>query len=220
MALIAFVALAGLGGIAGCSSAASAPMMPTMPPEPHDPPAVLGPLNGSGNRTFAVTVRPTMWIELGCLGRGMAWVRSPMGGFAVPCGREGSPGNESFGGSHDSVQDLRVDKVRVGQRVSVRVASPAGATWQLWITGGPVSLARRKPRTLSLRGSVLPAFGTAYDLGLWESMRRTRAGTGRGNWPPWQPVPGTRPAGSRRCTPRPMQAEPWCRGRTTTRTRI
>ena len=66
----------------------------------------------------------------------LAWVRSPIGGFAVPCG---SPGNESFPGFYDSPQDLRSDKVRVGQPVSVRITVPAGDTWQLWITGGPAS---------------------------------------------------------------------------------
>jgi hypothetical protein len=145
MALIAFVALASLAGIGGCSSAATTAAMPTMPAEFHNLPTVLGPLSGSGNKTLTVAVRATMSIEMGCLGKGsdIAWARSPIGGFAVPCG---SPGNESFGGSYDSVQELRADNVKVGQRVSVRITVPAGDTWQLWITGGPASLTLQKPK--------------------------------------------------------------------------
>jgi len=107
-----------------------------MPAEAHDLPTVLGPLNGSGSKAFTVTIRPAMSIELGCLGKAkdLAWVRSPIGGFAVVCG---SPGNESFGGSYDSAQDLERDKVRMGQRVTVRITAPAGDAWQLWVTGGP-----------------------------------------------------------------------------------
>jgi hypothetical protein len=41
----------------------------TMPPEGHRLPTVLGPLQGPGNKTFTVVVRPTMSVELGCLGK-------------------------------------------------------------------------------------------------------------------------------------------------------
>ena len=138
MASAAITVLASLSGAAGCSSAAVTATPTTMPTEAHGLPTVLGPLDGSGNKTLTVAVRPTMSVELGCLGKekDLAWVRSPIGGFAVPCG---SPGNESFPGFYDSPQDLRSDKVRVGQPVSVRITVPAGDTWQLWITGGPAS---------------------------------------------------------------------------------
>jgi hypothetical protein len=133
MGTVTFVILASLAGVAGCSSAASTV---TMPPEGHRLPTVLGPLQGSGNKTFTVVVRPTMSVELGCLGKAkdLAWVQSPIAYTAVPCG---SSDNQPFGGSYDSVQGLRREKVTVGQRVIVRVTAPAGDTWQLWITGGP-----------------------------------------------------------------------------------
>jgi hypothetical protein len=67
----------------------------------------------------------------------MAWVRSPIGSFAVPC--DNGPRSRSFESIYDSVQDLRGEKVKPGQRVSVRITAPAGDTWQLWITGGPAS---------------------------------------------------------------------------------
>jgi hypothetical protein len=82
-----------------------------------------------------------MSIELGCQGNGkdLAWVRSPVGGFAVPC--DNSHGNVGFAGIYDSGQDLSRDRIKAGQRVSVRITAPASDTWQLWITGGPAALA-------------------------------------------------------------------------------
>jgi hypothetical protein len=140
MPSIAFAVLASLAGIAGCSSAASTETMLTMPTESHDLPTVLGPLSGEGNKTLTVAVRPTMSIELGCQGKGgdQAWIRSPIGSFAVAC--DNSPVNGAFASGYDSVQDLREFKVKPGQLVSVRVTAPAGDTWRLWITGGPASL--------------------------------------------------------------------------------
>ena len=133
-ARLAAAALAGLACLAGTAGCSAAPALPAMPAESHDLPTVLGPLNGSGNKAFTVTVRPAMSVELGCLGnsKDLAWVHSPLGGFAVPCG---SPGNESFGGSYD--QDTEHIKLKTGQRVPVRITAPAGDSWQLWITGGP-----------------------------------------------------------------------------------
>ena len=132
-ARLALAALAGLACLAGTAGCSTAPALPAMPAESHYLPTVFGPLNGSGDKAFTVTVRPAMSVELGCLGnsKDLAWVHSPISGFAVPCG---SPGNESFGGSYD--QDLE-RKLRPGQRVPVQITAPAGDTWQLWITGGP-----------------------------------------------------------------------------------
>jgi hypothetical protein len=135
-----FAALALLAGTAGCSTAAVTTAMPAdtavMPPDPHGLPTVFGPLSGSGTKAFTVTVRKEMAIELSCLGKSndLAWVRSPIGGFAVVCG---SPGNETFGGGYDSARGLERDGVRQGQRVSVHVTAPAGDTWQVLIMGEP-----------------------------------------------------------------------------------
>lgn len=118
-----------------------------MPAEVHHLPTVLGPLNGSGNKTFTTTIRPTMAIELGCLGNGkdLVWVRSPIMGFGVPCG---SPGNEvgflrglHAGGGESFVSGYNSWHVgfRPGQRVTARITAPARDTWQLWITGGPAA---------------------------------------------------------------------------------
>jgi hypothetical protein len=132
---LALVLLAGLTGctmVAGCGSAATAMPMPT---EIHHLPTVLGPLTGTGNETFTIVARPTMALELGCTGKGLARVRSPVGGFAVQC--YGTPG--TFGVGYTSTQGMARDRVKAGQRISVRVTAPAGDTWQLWITGGAAS---------------------------------------------------------------------------------
>jgi hypothetical protein len=121
--------------LCGCSATVSTPA-PAMPADAYNLPTVLGPVNGLGTKTFTVTVRPAMSIELGCLGgaKGLAWVRGPIGGFAVVCG---TPGNEAFAGGYDTAASLKQDKVKPGQRVSVLVTAPANDMWQLRISGGP-----------------------------------------------------------------------------------
>jgi hypothetical protein len=133
MALAALVGPACLAGVAACSATAAPP---TMPAEVHHLPTVLGPLNGSGNKTFTITIRPSMAIELGCLGNrnDLAWVRSPIMGFSVQCG---SPGNDL-----GFLSGLLIG-FRPGQRVTVRITAPARDTRQIWITGAKtVGLAR------------------------------------------------------------------------------
>lgn len=134
--------LAGLAAIAGCSApavttTAAVPATLPMPAESHNLPTVLGPLNGSGSRAFTVIMRSPMAVELGCRGKGMAWARSPFGDITVWC--DNTPGAESFGSSYFSAQDLERDKLKPGQRVSVRIAVPAGDAWRLWVTGGPAT---------------------------------------------------------------------------------
>lgn len=148
-ASLAVAVLGGLGLISGCSSTGVAAVVtavdtaPPMPPDGHNLATVLGPLSGTGNAAFTITVRSAMAIELGCWGSGksvakdLAWVGGAFGGFAAPC--DNSPGNESFAGSYYSAQDLRSNKLSPGQRVAVRITAPANATWRLWITGGPAS---------------------------------------------------------------------------------
>jgi hypothetical protein len=141
-ARMATAVLAGLAAIAGCSApavtaTATVPATLPMPAEPHDLPTLLGPVNGSGSRAFIVTMRSPMAVELGCRGKGMARARSPFGDITVWC--DNTPGAESFGGSYFSAHDLERDNLRPGQRVSLRIAVPAGDTWRLWVTGGPAT---------------------------------------------------------------------------------
>ena len=132
LALVILAGLAGCTTLAGCGPAAAATPMPT---EMHHLPTVLGPLTGTGNETFTIAARPAMAMELGCTGKGVARVQSLVSGFAVQC--YGTPG--TVGGGYTPAQDMARDRVKAGQRISVRVTAPAGDTWQLWITGGSAS---------------------------------------------------------------------------------
>ncbi len=77
-----------------------------------------------------------MAIELGCVdgAKDLAWVRSPIGGFAVVC--DGGQVSATFVGGYDSAASLRQDKLKPGQRVSVQVTAPAKDMWQLRVSGG------------------------------------------------------------------------------------
>jgi hypothetical protein len=109
-----------------------------MPAEKHHLPTVLGPLNGSGNKSFTVTTLPAMAIELGCVGSGKdtASVESPIGAFAIPCGQASEP----FGATYVTAADNKQSKFPLGQHVQVNITAPLGDTWQLWITGGSGSI--------------------------------------------------------------------------------
>lgn len=117
-----------------------------MPAEKHHLPTVLGPLNGSGNKSFTVTILSSMAIELGCVGSGkdMASVTSPIGAFSIPCG---SQANEPFGGTYATAADNKQNKFPLGQRVQVRITAALGDNWQLWITGGSGSIHTAIPGT-------------------------------------------------------------------------
>jgi hypothetical protein len=47
---------------------------------------ILGPVTGVGSKAFTISSRPAVGIYLGCIGKGLMWVRSPVGTFAVACG--------------------------------------------------------------------------------------------------------------------------------------
>jgi hypothetical protein len=112
-----------------------------MPADPRGLPTVLGPVSGLGTKTFTVTVRPAMAIEVGCVGgaKDLAWVRSRIGGLAVACDSQASA---AFAGGYISAADLKHDGLQPGQPVSVQVTAPANDMWQLRVSGGtaPVPL--------------------------------------------------------------------------------
>ncbi|HTR94747.1 MAG TPA: hypothetical protein VMI73_23705 [Trebonia sp.] len=130
----ALAVLGGLGclaGAIGCSSTAGPSAMPT---EKHRMPTVLGPVTGSGSKSFTMTIRPGMAIELGCLGnaKDWAWARSSIASFSIPCG---SAANEPFGDTYVAARDMQRGRFSPGERMTLRVSAPAGDTWQLWVTG-------------------------------------------------------------------------------------
>ena len=80
-----------------------------------------------------------MSAELSCLGdsKDLAQIRSPFMTLIVPCT---TFADQSFGSQYASAdQQQRLNGIEVGQRVAIRIIAPARDTWQLWITGGPVS---------------------------------------------------------------------------------
>jgi len=92
---------------------------------------ILGPVTGTGPGTITITVRRAVSITLGCRGKGLVWVRSPVGAFAAVCGDGGA-----FVGGLDS------DTHMAGQRVAIRVIAPAHVTWELRVDGTPLKPAQ------------------------------------------------------------------------------
>lgn len=134
-ASVVLVYLSCLAGALACSSAA-APLV--MPPDRYHLPTVLGPLSGTGSKTFTVTVRASMSVELSCLGdsKDLAQARGQFLTVVVPCT---TLADQSFGGAYNAADSQgRLNGVKVGRRAVVRIIAPARDTWQLWITGGPV----------------------------------------------------------------------------------
>jgi hypothetical protein len=105
-----------------------------MPTETHHMNTLVGPVTGSGSKSFTVTIQPGMAIELGCLGnaKDWAWARSAIASFSIPCG---SSANEPFGSTYVAAKDLHSGGLSPGKQVTLRVTAPAGDTWQLWVTG-------------------------------------------------------------------------------------
>ena len=80
---------------------------------------ILGPVTGAGSRTFTVLV--------GCIGKGLVWLKSPVGSFAAACGDGSAFGGELTQPTH----------ARPGQKVTVRIVAPATIRWELRIDGAP-----------------------------------------------------------------------------------
>lgn len=93
---------------------------------------ILGPVTGTGSRSVTVGARRSVSITLGCLGKGLVWVRSPVGTFAAACGDGGV-----FAGGLDSDTHMAA-----GQRVTIRIIAPAHVTWELRVDGTPLKPAR------------------------------------------------------------------------------
>lgn len=88
---------------------------------------ILGPVTGVGSRTFTVSARPGIAAWLGCIGKGLVWLRSSVGSFAAACGDGGVFAGEQTQPTH----------MRRGQKVTVRVVAPAATRWELRIDGTP-----------------------------------------------------------------------------------
>jgi hypothetical protein len=88
---------------------------------------ILGPVTGTGPRIFIIPARPGIAAWLGCIGKGLVWLRSPVMTFAAAC----SDGGVFAGGLNQPTH------LRPGQKVIVRVVAPATTRWDLRIDGTP-----------------------------------------------------------------------------------
>lgn len=94
---------------------------------PHTSP-VLGPVTGTGPRTFTITARHLLSYQVGCLGRRLVWLRTTptIMGFAVQC----YDGGGVFAGESSTTP-----RDEEGARITVHVDAPPGTTWLLRVDG-------------------------------------------------------------------------------------
>jgi hypothetical protein len=111
-------------------SSAALAIMIMQPPQPGTSP-IVGPVTGTGPRTFTVTVRRAMGVQLSCLaysGRApWIWINSALTPADVKCQ---APGGTATGGAL-----YRPPRDEIGTRVTLRVAAPPGTTWLLRVDG-------------------------------------------------------------------------------------
>jgi hypothetical protein len=115
--------------ISGCSGPPTPQFSPMPIPGQQESPGyttILGPVSGSGSKTLVVSARPGMAVWLGCIGKGAVRATTPIGVSAI-CGS----GNSFVGGTTQPTHYRR------GQKLIVRIVSPADATWEIRIDGAP-----------------------------------------------------------------------------------
>jgi hypothetical protein len=130
--LLVFTLASALALSSSCSTqAVTQPQFKAMPPPAQwDKPnytTILGPVTGAGSRIFTISARRGIAAWLGCIGKGLVWLRGPVMTFAVACGDGGL-----FGGGL-----TQPTQVRPGQKVMERVVAPATTRWELRIDGTP-----------------------------------------------------------------------------------
>jgi hypothetical protein len=127
----------GLLALGGCSAPATttAPALAAIAPNPQNLPAILGPVTGTGSRTFTISGRRSLSYDLSCAGAGLTWLRTlpDTGAFAVNCG------GGTFGGTY------LAHAPHEGQMITVRINAARGTRWALRVDGSPVARSGRKP---------------------------------------------------------------------------
>jgi hypothetical protein len=127
--LASALATVGLAFMTGC---ARPPRFSPMPPPGHseDPgyTTILGPVSGSGSKTFTISARPGIAVWLGCIGKGTVWMTRPV---AVGANSGSNTGSDFSGGLTQPTHYRR------GQKLVVRIAGPATARWEFRIDGAP-----------------------------------------------------------------------------------
>ena len=86
---------------------------------------LLGVVEGTGARTFAVPARTGMQIWVGCIGTGMIWLNSPdiSLGMGWRCDKTG----------HGSGWEINPTHATAGRKVTIHLTAPAKARWALRI---------------------------------------------------------------------------------------
>jgi hypothetical protein len=186
--LFVFVLASALAFTSSCSAPQAVPQprfKPMPPPGQLDKPGyttILGPVTGVGPRTFTIVARPGIAAWLGCIGKGLVWLRSPVGTFAAACANGGAFAGGLTHPTH----------VRPGQKVTVRVVAPATIRWELRIDG--------TPQVISDAGQEAPGAGPPAII--TETLSRYHG---------LNPPPGQKSPRSRGCAPaypRPQDKRP------------
>jgi hypothetical protein len=134
--LLIFMLFSALALTSSCSTprTVAQPQFEATPPPPGEGNneanyvTILGPVTGTGPRTFTISARTGIAIWFGCIGKGPVWVRSPVMAVTDPsCG----DGHSMFG------EQTQATHLRPGQKVTVRVVAPATTRWELRIDGTP-----------------------------------------------------------------------------------
>jgi hypothetical protein len=131
--VLIFMLSSALAFSSSCSAprAMSRPQFTAMPPvwPGEDAKAnyvtILGPVTGTGAKTFTIPARTGIDITLGCIGKGLVWIRSPVASFAAAC----ADGGVWAGGRTQPTH------LRAGQKIAVRVVAARSTRWELRIDG-------------------------------------------------------------------------------------
>ena len=130
--LLIFMFSSALAFSSSCSApqAVSQPQftaMPLLSPEEANYVTILGPITGTGSKTFTIVARTGIAAWLGCIGKGLAWLRSPADTFDVAC----DDGGTWAGGKPQPTH------LRAGQTITVRIVAGSTTRWELRIDGTP-----------------------------------------------------------------------------------
>lgn len=128
-AALAAVAMALMAGCAGTRPPRAPQFSPMPPPGSMEHPgytAILGPVPGRGSKTFTISARPGIAVWIGCIGKGMAWMKSPLA-MGVVCG----DGGAFTGGLTQPTHYRR------GQKLIVRITARATVRWEFRVDGAP-----------------------------------------------------------------------------------
>jgi len=115
--------------IAGCAAPQASQFSPMPSPGQQENPGyttILGPVSGSGSRTFTIAAQPGIAVWIGCIGKGTVWMTRPVAVGAI-C----DSGNAFAGGL------TQPTRYRRGQRLTVRIVGPATVRWEFRIDGAP-----------------------------------------------------------------------------------